>query len=222
MGKIQLAPSVLSANFAQINDAITTIENCGLSIVHLDVMDGHFVPNLTFGPKFVKDLRLLTRLTFDCHLMVDNPESMIEEFIKAGCDYLTIHLESTVHVHRALQMIKEAGIKAGISIVPSTPVSLLLPILDMVDLVLVMTVNPGFGGQTLIQSCLNKVAELDALRKEEDYQYLISVDGGVNLKTIQDVATAGADIAVCGSAFFNADDPFQFSRNMEELSSRTI
>lgn len=222
MGKIQLAPSVLSANFAQINDAITTIENCGLSIVHLDVMDGHFVPNLTFGPKFVKDLRLLTRLTFDCHLMVDNPESMIEEFIKAGCDYLTIHLESTVHVHRALQIIKEAGIKAGISIVPSTPVSLLLPILDMVDLVLVMTVNPGFGGQTLIQSCLNKVAELDALRKEEDYQYLISVDGGVNLKTIQDVATAGADIAVCGSAFFNADDPFQFSRNMEELSSRTI
>lgn len=222
MGKIQLAPSVLSANFAQINDAITTIENCGLSIVHLDVMDGHFVPNLTFGPKFVKDLRLLTRLTFDCHLMVDNPECMIEEFIKAGCDYLTIHLESTVHVHRALQMIKEAGIKAGISIVPSTPVSLLLPILDMVDLVLVMTVNPGFGGQTLIQSCLNKVAELDALRKEEDYQYLISVDGGVNLKTIQDVATAGADIAVCGSAFFNADDPFQFSRNMEELSSRTI
>lgn len=222
MGKIQLAPSVLSANFAQINDAITTIEDCGLSIVHLDVMDGHFVPNLTFGPKFVKDLRLLTRLTFDCHLMVDNPESMIEEFVKAGCDYLTIHLESTVHVHRALQMIKEAGIKAGISIVPSTPVSLLLPILDMVDLVLVMTVNPGFGGQTLIQSCLNKVAELDALRKEEDYQYLISVDGGVNLKTIQDVATAGADIAVCGSAFFNADDPFQFSRNMEELSSRTI
>lgn len=222
MGKIQLAPSVLSANFAQINDAITTIEDCGLSIVHLDVMDGHFVPNLTFGPKFVKDLRLLTRLTFDCHLMVDNPERMIEEFVKAGCDYLTIHLESTVHVHRALQMIKEAGIKAGISIVPSTPVSLLLPILDMVDLVLVMTVNPGFGGQTLIQSCLNKVAELDALRKEEDYQYLISVDGGVNLKTIQDVATAGADIAVCGSAFFNADDPFQFSRNMEELSSRTI
>jgi ribulose-phosphate 3-epimerase len=221
MDKIQLAPSVLSADFSAISDAVSTVERCGLSLLHLDVMDGHFVPNLTFGPKFIKDLRKHTDLVFDCHLMVEKPEELLDEYIEAGADMLTVHLESTVHIHRVLQRIREKGVKPGISIVPSTPVSALLPILDMVDLVLVMTVNPGFGGQKLIQSCLNKVAELKALRSEEDYTYLISVDGGVNINTIEDVASAGADIAVCGSAFFNAEDPEYFTRTMEELSVGT-
>ncbi len=217
MNKIQIAPSILSADFTNINKAITTIESCDLSLVHLDVMDGAFVPNITFGPKFIKDMRPLTELTFDCHLMVDRPERFIPEFVQAGADMITIHLESTLHINRVLQMIKDSGVKVGISIIPSTPVSLLLPILDMVDLVLVMTVNPGFGGQKLIQSCLNKVAELKAIREEEDYQYLISVDGGVNLKTIEDVVAAGADIAVMGSAFFNAEDSVEFLKQVDEV-----
>lgn len=220
MKKIQLAPSILNANFIEVKEAVSKIESCGLSIVHLDVMDGHFVPNLTFGPKFVKDLRGFTDLTLDCHLMVSNPENLVDSFIDAGVDMLTFHLESTVHAHRLLQRIKEANIKAGISIVPSTPVSMLSSVLDMVDLVLVMTVNPGWGGQKLIQSCLTKVDELRVIREEEDYQYLISVDGGVNLSTIEDVAYAGSDIAVCGTAFFNAEDSYLFTKEMENLSVR--
>lgn len=217
MNKIQIAPSILSADFTSINSAITTVEGCDLSLLHLDVMDGAFVPNITFGPKFISDMRPLTELTFDTHLMVSEPERFIPEFVKAGSDIITIHLESTLHVNRVLQMIKDSGVKVGISIIPSTPVFAILPILDMVDLVLVMTVNPGFGGQKLIQSCLNKVAELKAIREEEDYQYLISVDGGVNLNTIEDVVAAGADIAVMGSAFFNAEDPEELIKQVEEV-----
>lgn len=211
-----IAPSILSANFARIESAIRSIEECDLRILHLDVMDGMFVPPITFGAKFVKDIRPLTNLEFDVHLMVQNPEHLIKDFAEAGANIITVHSESMVHLHRCLQVIKDLGIKAGVSIVPSTPVSQLLPILDMVDLVLVMTVNPGYGGQTLIQSSLGKVAELKAIREEDDYDFRISVDGGVNLSTIQDVVSAGADIGVCGSAFFHSENPQTFIRAMEQ------
>ena len=149
--------------------------------------------------------------------MVERPEDKLDAFIEAGSDIITVHQESTIHLHRVLQRIKSAGIKCGVSIVPSTPVSMILPILDMVDLVLIMTVNPGYGGQKLIQSCLDKVVELRDIREKEDYTYLISVDGGVNLSTVQDVATAGADLAVTGSAFFLSEDKAEFVNKMNDL-----
>lgn len=216
-----IAPSLLSADFTKIDKAVALVENCGLKMLHLDVMDGVFVPQITFGSKFIKDIRKITNLYLDTHLMVVNPEKHIEDFIKAGADSITIHLEGTTHLHKALTQIKESGIDVGVSIVPSTSVSQLLPILDLVDSVLVMTVNPGFGGQELIQTCLTKVVELVEIREAEDYNFKISVDGGVNLKTIEDVASAGADIAVAGSAFFHAEDQIAFVEKMKNIALET-
>ncbi len=205
-----------------MRDAVDQVEVSGAGIVHFDIMDGVFVPQITFGPKLVKDIRPHSSLVFDAHLMIVNPETQIDAFVDAGCDYITIHQESTVHLHRALTKIKERGVRCGISIVPSTPVASIVPLLDMVDLVLVMTVNPGFGGQKLIQSCLDKIVQLDGIRKEEDYDFLISVDGGVNLDTIQDVVAAGADIAVTGSAFFDASDRSAFVQRMHSLAMESF
>ena len=205
-----------------MRDAVDQVEVSGAGIVHFDIMDGVFVPQITFGPKLVKDVRPHSSLVFDAHLMIVNPETQIDAFVDAGCDYITIHQESTVHLHRALTKIKERGVRCGISIVPSTPVASIVPLLDMVDLVLVMTVNPGFGGQKLIQSCLDKIVQLDGIRKEEDYDFLISVDGGVNLDTIQDVVAAGADIAVTGSAFFDASDRSAFVQRMHSLAMESF
>lgn len=198
-----LAPSLLSADFSSLNDAILQIEKNNGSVVHIDVMDGSFVPEITYGQPVVRSIRKLTDLPFDVHLMVEHPESQIESFAKAGADWITFHYEAAVHCHRIIQQIHELGKKAGVSIVPSTPVSVLSEILKVADIILVMTVNPGFGGQVIIPSCIDKIKELKKIREENNYNYIISVDGGVNSQTLNSVVDAGADVIVSGSAFFN-------------------
>lgn len=202
MKKCFLSPSLLSADFSNLKAEMEKIKDAGCEFVHIDVMDGHFVPQISYGQPVIKALRK-SDLIFDVHLMVDRPEEMVDSFIEAGADYVTFHYESTVHIHRLIQHIHSLGKKAGISIVPSTPVSVLSEILSEVDLVLVMTVNPGFGGQKLIPSCVKKISELEKIKLEKGYNYLISVDGGVNNDTVQSVREAGADIVVSGSAFFS-------------------
>ena len=201
-----LAPSLLAADFSHLADAEGQIEASGAEWTHLDVMDGVFVSELTFGAKMVADLRPLSRTVFDVHLMVTHPENLIAAFARAGADYITFHHEAAIHTHRILASIKDLGKKAGISIVPSTPVGAIEEVLPFADLVLVMTVNPGYGGQRLISRCLEKVKRLVYLREENGYSYLISVDGGVNSDTVRTVREAGADVLVAGDAFFKAED----------------
>jgi ribulose-phosphate 3-epimerase len=170
-------------------------------------MDGKFVPAITFGHQMVKAIREITELVLDVHLMVDSPENQLKLFADAGADYITIHFESSIHLHRHLQNIKELGVKAGISIIPSTPVESIKELLPIVDQVLVMTVNPGYGGQKMIPECVEKIKKLKALREHNGYNYLISADGGINRNTAASVRDAGLDVAVSGSSFFGADDP---------------
>ena len=201
-----LAPSIWAADFSKLAEAMGQIEASGAEWTHLDIMDGNFVSELTFGCKMVRDLRPLSRTIFDVHLMVAHPERFIEDFAHAGADNITIHYEAALHTHRILGAIKDLGKKAGISIIPSTPVGAILEVLPFVDLVLVMTVNPGFGGQRLIPQCLEKVKTLVKLREEKGYSFLISVDGGINAETASQVRAAGVDVLVAGEAFFKADD----------------
>ncbi len=203
MKKTLLAPSLLSADFSDLSGAIKKIENDGGSIVHIDVMDGAFVPQITYGQPVIKSIRKLTDLPFDVHLMVEKPELMVDSFAEAGADWITFHYESTVHIDRLINHIHDLGKKCGISIVPSTPVAAISEILHLVDLVLVMSVNPGFGGQSFIPYSLKKIEELKKIREEKNLDFKISVDGGVNEKNWSEVAGAGADILVSGSAFFS-------------------
>ena len=198
-----LAPSLLSADFSSLENAIRQIEENGGSVIHIDVMDGQFVTEITYGQQVVRSIRKLTKLPFDVHLMVENPENQIDSFVDAGADWITFHYEATNHAHRLIQMIHEKGKLAGVSICPGTPINILSEILKCADIILVMTVNPGWGGQKIIQSCVEKIAELKKIREEKGYNYLISVDGGVNPQTLESVKTAGADVIVSGSAFFN-------------------
>ena len=198
-----LAPSLLSADFSDLSKAIKLIEDKNGKVVHIDVMDGRFVPEITYGQPVIRSIRKLTDLPFDVHLMVEHPEEQIKSFAQAGADWITFHWESTVHVHRVIQQIHELGKKAGVAIVPSTPVSAISEILEYADIILVMTVNPGFGGQKLIPSCIEKVKELVLLREQKGYSFKISVDGGINNETLGLALDAGVDIFVSGSSFFN-------------------
>jgi ribulose-phosphate 3-epimerase len=198
-----LAPSLLSADFSNLGSEIKKIENNQGGAVHIDVMDGSFVPEITYGEPVIRSIRKLTKLPFDVHLMIEKPELHIESFVNAGADWITFHFEATNHVHRIIQMIHEAGKKAGVAVCPGTPVSLLSEILPSADIILVMTVNPGWGGQKIIPSCVEKVAELKKYREEHSLNYKISVDGGINNETLSSVIDAGTDIVVSGSCFFN-------------------
>jgi ribulose-phosphate 3-epimerase len=204
-----IAPSILGADFANIGKAVDEIAASGADWIHMDVMDGNFVPPITFGAKMAVDLRGRTALPFDVHLMTRTPENHVPDFAAAGADYITFHLEAAIHAHRVAEGIHALGRKAGVSIVPSTPVSSLTSLLPFVDLVLVMTVNPGYGGQTCIRGCFSKVKELSRLRLAEGLGFLVSVDGGINEETAREAA-AGADVLVTGSAFFTAADKAAF------------
>lgn len=218
---IKIAPSILSADFARLGEEIRAIEDAGADYVHVDVMDGHFVPNITLGAPVVKSLRSCTRLPFDVHLMIDNPDQYIADFADAGADLITVHQESGAHLHRTIQLIKSLGCRAGVSINPATPVSSLDVILEDLDLVLVMSVNPGFGGQGFIPSSLAKIA---ALRSEIDRRGLdieLEVDGGVKPDNIAEIAAAGADVFVAGSAVFNSDDYRATLRMLRDRATAT-
>jgi ribulose-phosphate 3-epimerase len=204
--KIELAPSILSANFAQLaNDAQQALDGGG-TVLHLDVMDGHFVPNLTIGPPVVKSLRQLMRVPFDCHLMIENPDLFIPEFADAGANWISVHQEACVHLDRTLHLIASHGCKPGVVLNPATPVETLTEVLDLVHHVLVMSVNPGFGGQKFIPNALNKIAALARMRVERKLDFRIEVDGGVDLETVTDVVKAGAELLVAGSAVFGHGD----------------
>ena len=198
-----LSPSLLSADFSNLGSEIKKIENNNGGAVHIDVMDGSFVPEITYGEPVIRSIRKLTNLPFDVHLMVDKPELHIESFVNAGADWVTFHFEATNHAHRIIQMLHEKGKKAGVAICPGTSISVLSEILPCADIILVMTVNPGWGGQKLIPSCVEKVAQLKSYREEHGLSYMISVDGGVNNDTLKAVLDAGTDIVVSGSCFFN-------------------
>ena len=203
---IKIAPSILSADFSRLGDEIVAIDTAGADYIHIDVMDGHFVPNITIGPLVVDAVRKVTQKPLDVHLMIENPDLYIPAFAEAGADIIVVHEEAVAHMHRTVQLIKSLGKKAGVSINPGTPVSSLEAIIDDLDLVLVMTVNPGFGGQSFIDSCLPKI---EALRKMIDARGLtveLEVDGGVKADNIEKIARAGADVFVAGSAVFNADN----------------
>ncbi|MCP9471767.1 MAG: ribulose-phosphate 3-epimerase [Nitrospira sp.] len=207
MGRpVLIAPSILSADFARLADEAAAVERAGADLLHVDVMDGHFVPNLTVGPPIVQALKKETKLPLDVHLMITNADAFIGEFAKAGADYLTVHVEACPHLHRTVQSIKEHGVKAGVTLNPATPIHSLEEILPDVDLVLIMSVNPGFGGQIFISSCLSKIRAVRRMLDRIGSRALLEVDGGVKTDNAAQVLEAGADVLVAGSAIFSGSD----------------
>jgi ribulose-phosphate 3-epimerase len=211
---IELAPSILSADFARLGEQVRAAGEGGAAVIHVDIMDGHFVPNLTIGPPVVKSLRKVTKLPLDCHLMIEDPDEYIPAFAEAGVDWISVHQEACRHLNRTLNLIKSHNCMAGVVINPATPVETLTEVLDIVDYVLVMSVNPGFGAQKFIPSTLHKMRRLAEIRQLRGLHYRIEVDGGVALNTIADVVRAGAEILVAGNAVFGSGDP---KKNAEEL-----
>ncbi len=211
-----IAPSILSAAGARLGEEINAVEKAGADWIHVDVMDGHFVPNITMGPAIISSLRKTTRLPFDVHLMIENPDSYIESFAKAGADIITVHVEAARHLHRTIDCIKKMGKKAGVSLNPATPLALLEEILPDIDLLLIMTVNPGFGGQQFIQNMLPKITKAANLLSALPNKPLLEVDGGVNLQNIKAIAQAGAQVLVAGNAVFNTTD---YNKTIAELKA---
>jgi ribulose-phosphate 3-epimerase len=204
---IELAPSILSADFARLGEQVSRAAEGGGTVIHVDVMDGHFVPNITLGPQLVRSLRKATKLPLDCHLMIENPDLYIPAFADAGADWISVHLEASRHLDRSLNLVKNHGCQAGVVINPATPVEMLSEVLDVVDYVLVMSVNPGFGAQPFIHNSLHKLSKLRSLREERRLNFRIEVDGGVALDTVGRVVQAGAEILVAGNAVFSHGDP---------------
>lgn len=204
---VEIAPSILSADFTRLGEQIQIVERAGASIIHVDVMDGHFVPNITLGPFIVDWVRRATSLPIDTHLMIENPDQFIEAFAKAGANMISVHPEATYHLHRTIHYIREAGCRAGVVLNPATPIVMIEEVLDLVDYVLIMSVNPGFGGQQFIPSSLEKVRRLRDILRDRSLPVKIEIDGGIGPKNTAEVVAAGAEILVAGSAIFGAPDP---------------
>lgn len=215
---IKIAPSLLSANFAYLADEIKKVEAAGADLLHLDIMDGHFVPNLTFGPLVIAALRKVTKLPFDVHLMVTNPQELIEPFVQAGADILTVHAETAPHMHRLIQTIKASGVRAAVSLNPATSLTTIEEVLSDLDMVLIMSVNPGFGGQQFIPESINKIKRLRQLIESRNLKIDIEVDGGINKTTARTVVDAGATILVAGSAVYGAPDVTKAIQDLRGLS----
>ena len=202
----KLAPSILSADFSRLAEQVNEIEKAGAHLIHVDVMDGHFVPNITFGAPVMKSLLGKTGIPFDVHLMIENPDMYIADFVTENTEYITVHQEACIHLHRTIQNIRSHGVKAGVSINPATPVCMIAEVLTDVDMVLVMSVNPGFGGQKFIPSALDKIRALDNIRKERNLDFVIEIDGGAGADNIDEILAAGTDIVVAGSSVFKKGD----------------
>jgi ribulose-phosphate 3-epimerase len=213
---IKIAPSLLSADFKNIEKEIKSVEKCGVELLHLDIMDGHFVPNITFGPMIVGAINRCTDLTLDVHLMIENPDSLVEEFVKNGADYLTVSIEACKHLNRTINLIKSFKIKVGCALNPATPFCMVKPVLNELDLLLLMTVNPGFGGQKFISSVLPKIAEAKKFIKENKLKTEIEVDGGINPETAKLVKKAGASILVAGASIFKSKNYCQTVKDLRE------
>jgi len=203
---VKIAPSILAANFSKLGEEVLEVEKAGAELIHIDVMDGHFVPNITMGPIVVEALRPLTKLPLDVHLMIENADQYIESFAKAGADYITVHVEACSHLHRTIQLIRSFGVKPGVVLNPHTPIETIQHVLEDIDMVLFMTVNPGFGGQKFIHSVVPKVKQLSDIIKQRNLSIEIEIDGGINEETIKPCVEAGATILVAGSAIYNAPD----------------
>ena len=216
---IRIAPSILSANFAALGDDIRKVEDAGAQLIHVDVMDGHFVPNITIGPPVVKSIRKATKLPLDVHLMISDPDQYITAFVEAGADMVTVHAEATVHLDRTLNFIRSQKVGAGVSINPATPVSTVQHALGLADMLLIMTVNPGFGGQKFIPYTVEKVREARQVIENRRYRCVIEVDGGIDSDTLPDVVRAGAEVLVAGSAIFHAPDPARKIKEMLEIAA---
>ena len=214
---LKLAPSILSADFSALAADVKKIEEGGADYIHVDVMDGHFVPNISFGAAVMKSLNGKTSVPYDVHLMIENPDQYLGDFVTDQTEFITVHQEACVHLHRTIQNIKSKGVKAGVSINPATPVSTLECVLEDLDLVLVMSVNPGFGGQKFIPQTLNKVKELAEIKKERGLKFAIEIDGGVTLNNAKEIMDAGVEIAVAGSAVFGAEDVVQRVKDFKAI-----
>jgi ribulose-phosphate 3-epimerase len=220
--RIEIAPSILAANFARLGDDIRAVEEAGADVIHVDIMDGHFVPNISLGIPVVASLRKATRLPLDVHLMIQQPEEYIEDFVRAGASRVLVHQEATAHLDRALAMIRELGAEAGAAINPATPAGMLSEVLDKVDTILVMTVNPGFGGQKFIPNSYEKIRQLNQIRARYNASFRIEVDGGVEPENTAELARAGANTFVAGTSIFHTADPAAATRQLKKLATQAL